>query len=212
MKVNLNMNKTISKDIFSGCKNMWEVLPNISKFILELGKTLDSNKFNKVGEDIWIAKDAVIDDSAKINGPCIIDEGAVLRQCAFIRGSVIVGKNAVIGNSSELKNSIIFDECQIPHFNYVGDSILGYKAHLAAGCIVTNLKLDKKNIVVDGKDTGLRKMGAIIGECVDVGSNSVIYPGTIIGSNTLVYPLTRVRGIIEENSIIKDANVIVRRK
>ena len=200
----VDINHTISKDLFLKYDNIWEVIPNIYDYIIELGSSLDMNNYSKFDDNIWISKSAIIDDDVKIIGPCIIDDGAVIRHSAYIRGSVIIGKKCVIGNSCEIKNSIIFDECQIPHFNYVGDSIMGYKSHIAAGVIITNLKLDKSNIVINNKgekiDTGLRKMGGIIGNFVDVGANSVIYPGTIIYPNTIIYPITRVRGVIDKNS------------
>lgn len=220
MKFNIrdivDINYTISKDLFIKYDGIGDILKNIKDYILELGSKFDNTKYRKIDKDIWVANDVKIDDSVKIIGPCIIDEGSVIRHSAYIRGGVIVGKNCVIGNSCELKNSIIFDECQLPHFNYVGDSILGYKAHLAAGSIITNLKLDKTNIKIKSDniniDTGLRKFGSIIGNNVDVGANSVIFPGTIINPNVIIYPLTRVRGIIDKDSIVKNDNDIVRRK
>lgn len=212
----INIEKTISKDLFNSTSNIWEVLPKIKDFIIELGDSLDKEKYKEIEKHIWIGNNVKIDKLSTIIAPCIIDEGAEIRPGAYIRGNVIIGKNCVIGNSVEIKNSIIFDECQIPHYNYVGDSILGYRSHLGAGTIISNLKNDKTNIVIKGNDkrieTNLRKMGAIVGDNTDVGCNSVIFPGTIIGNNTSIYPLTRVRGIIPEDSIIKDDNLIVKKE
>lgn len=209
----IDTEKTISKDLFNSTQNIWEVLPKIRDFIIELGDSLDKEKYKEIEKNIWIGNNVTIDKLSTIIAPCIIDEESEIRPGAYLRGSVIVGKKCVIGNSVEIKNSIIFDECQIPHYNYVGDSILGYHSHLGAGTIISNLKNDKTNIVIKGNnekiETNLRKMGAIIGDNTDVGCNSVIFPGTIIGSNTSIYPLTRVRGIIPENSIMKDDSLIV---
>ena len=212
----INIEKTISKDLFINTSNIWEVLPKIKDFIIELGDSLDKEKYKEIEKHIWIGNNVKIDKLSTIIAPCIIDEGTEIRPGAYIRGNVIIGKNCVIGNSVEIKNSIIFDECQIPHYNYVGDSILGYHSHLGAGTIISNLKNDKTNIVIKGNDkrieTNLRKMGAIVGDNTDVGCNSVIFPGTIIGNNTSIYPLTRVRGIIPEDSIMKDDNLIVKKE
>lgn len=215
MKEIVDLNYTISKDIFKDVKYIWEVLPKIKNFILELGETLDKENYTKLEDNIWIGKNVNISNLSTIKGPCIIDDNTEIRPGAYIRGNVIIGKNVVIGNSTEIKNSIIFDNAQIPHFNYVGDSILGYKAHLGAGVIISNLKNDKSNIVVKGKEnieTGLRKFGSVIGNNVDIGCNSVVFPGTIIYPNTNIYPLTRVRGVIEENMIVKDENTIIKRE
>jgi len=215
MKNIIDLNYTIAKDIFNDVDYVWEVLPKIKDYILVLGDRLDKEHYTDIGDNIWIGSDVNISDKATIIGPCIIDDNAEIRPGAYIRGNVIVGKNVVIGNSSEIKNSIIFDYAQIPHFNYVGDSILGYKAHLGAGVIISNLKNDKSNVIVRGSkiiDTGLRKFGGIIGDNVDVGCNSVIFPGTIIGSNTSIYPLVRVRGVIRENRIVKDENTIIEKR
>jgi len=210
----VNTNYTIAKDIFNNVKYKWEVIPNIKNYIIELSKSLDEKNYNKLEDNIWIHKSVNISDKATIIGPCIIDENTVIRPGAYIRGNVIIGKNSVIGNSTEIKNSILFDNVQVPHFNYIGDSILGYKAHLGAGVIISNLKNDNSNIVIKGEDvidTKLRKFGAIVGDNVNVGCNSVIFPGTIIYPNTDIYPLTRVRGVIKENSIVKDENTIIER-
>ena len=207
-----NLEETIAKDLLQKEKYPWECLPKISEFIIELGEKLDKEKFEKKGENIWIAKTAKIAPSASITGPTIIDENAEIRHCAFIRGKAIVGKNAVVGNSVELKNCILFNNTQVPHYNYVGDSILGYKAHMGAGSITSNVKSDKTNVVIKGKEnieTNLRKVGAFLGDGVEVGCNSVLNPGTVIGKNTFVYPLSCVRGVIPENSIYKNPKEIV---
>lgn len=212
----VNLDHTISKELFLNYDNIFEIIPNIKEWVIKIGKNLDTTKYNLIDENIWVAKNASIDDSAKIVGPCIIDENTEIRHCAYIRGGVIIGKNCVIGNSCELKNTIIFDNCQIPHFNYVGDSIMGYHSHIGAGVIVTNLKSDKSNIVIkNGEEkieTGLRKLGSIIGDYVEVGCNSTLFPGTIIMPNVNIYPLTRIRGIIPENSIVKSEKEIIRKE
>ena len=209
----LDLTHTIAAELFDGVEYPWEVLPNISSFILKLGATLPAEEYDHPAEDIWIAKDAVVFDSAYIKGPCIIDHGAEVRHCAFIRGSAIVGKDAVVGNSTELKNVVLFDCVQVPHFNYVGDSILGFRAHMGAGCITSNIKSDKKNVIVrcgeDRVETGMRKFGAILGDCVEVGCNSVLNPGVIVCRNTNIYPLSSVRGVVCANSIFKDCDNIV---
>lgn len=215
LKEIFNIDQTIAKDIFEDYEYPWEVLPNISSFIIELGEKLDKEKFEKVKEDVWIAKSAHIDKSASIIGPAIIDENAEIRHCAFIRGKAIVGKNVVVGNSTELKNCILFNDVKVPHFNYVGDSILGYKSHLGAGTIISNVKSDKTNvkIEIDEKneriDTKLKKCGAFLGDFVEVGCNSVLNPGTVVCKNTSIYPLSFVRGFIKENSIYKSENNII---
>ena len=192
----LDLKETIAAELFEGLTWPWEALPGIKDFILKLGPTLDPGVFEKRGEGIWIAKSAKVFESAYIGGPCIIDKEAEIRHCAFIRGSAIVGKGAVVGNSTELKNAVLFNKAQSPHYNYIGDSILGYKAHTGAGVIASNLKSDKKNIVVHtpegDKETGLRKFGAILGDLADVGCGSVLNPGTVIGRNSRVYPLSAV--------------------
>ncbi len=205
--------KTIAKQLIDAHEFPWQVLPEIKSFIVELGNTLDAEKFEKRGDDIWVAKSAKVFESAYIAGPCIIDENAEVRHCAFIRGSVIVGKNSVVGNSTELKNAILFDNVQVPHYNYVGDSILGYKSHLGAGAITSNVKSDKTLVTVatdTGKiETGLKKFGAMVGDNTEVGCNSVLCPGTVLGKNCTVYPLSRVRGYIPENCIFKGERGIV---
>lgn len=208
----LDTDHTIAAELINECDYAWDVLPKIKDFILKLGATLDPEKFYKRGDDIWIAKSATVFESAYIAGPCIIDENAEIRHCAFIRGSVIVGKGSVVGNSTEVKNSIIFDSVQVPHYNYVGDSLLGYKSHLGAGSITSNVKSDKTHVKVfiggEKKDIGLKKMGAVVGDFVEVGCGSVLNPGTIIGRNSNVYPLSMVRGTVAENSIYKRAGEI----
>lgn len=209
----LDVNKTLAQFLFDGIEYPWEVLPRLESFIMQLGPMLPAEDFNQVGENIWIAKSARIADSASITGPCIIDAGAQIRHCAFIRGNAIIGKGAVVGNSCEIKNSLLFDEVEVPHYNYVGDSVLGYRAHLGAGAITSNIKNDKKNVVIKfplGQiETGLRKLGAVVGDGVQVGCNTVLNPGTVIGKNTRIYPLNSVRGWVDENSIYKqEGNVI----
>ena len=208
-----DLSKTIAAPLFEGKKYPWEALEGIKDFILELGPTLPADEFDNPEEGVWIAKDAKIFASAYIGSPCIIDHGAELRQCAFVRGSAIVGKNAVVGNSTELKNVVLFDKVQVPHYNYVGDSILGYKSHMGAGSITSNVKSDKTLVVIKNGDelieTGRKKVGALLGDNVEVGCNSVLNPGTVIGSNTNIYPVNCVRGVIPANSIYKDKDNIV---
>lgn len=208
-----DLKETIAVDIFDGLKFPWEVLPKIKDFIIKLGETLPEDKFEKKGENIWIAKSAKVFPSAYIAGPCIIDEDAEVRHCAFIRGSAIVGKGCVVGNSTELKNVILFNKVQVPHYNYVGDSILGFKAHMGAGSITSNVKSDKTLVVVksDGEniETGLKKFGAMLGDNVEVGCNSVLNPGTVVGRSTNIYPTSCVRGYIPANSIYKDSSNII---
>ena len=202
-----NLDETIAKDLFDGLTYPWEALPLIGDFIIKLGNTLDPDIYEKKGDNIWIAKSAKVFDSAYLNGPLIIDEDAEVRQCAFIRGNAIVGKGATVGNSTELKNAILFNGVQVPHFNYIGDSILGHMSHTGAGSITSNLKSDKTlvTVLLDGKkvETGVKKFGAMLGDHVEVGCNSVLNPGTVIGKNTNVYPLSFVRGSVAENSIYK---------
>ena len=212
----LDIEQTISKPIFENCKYPWEVINKIEDFIIQLGNSLDKEKFKKVSENIWIAKSAKIAETASITGPCIIDEGAEIRHCAFIRKNAIIGKGTVVGNSTEIKNVILFDKVQAPHFSYIGDSILGYKAHLGAGAKISNVKSDKTNVKIKFDEcvieTNLRKFGAIVGDFVEIGCNSVLNPGTIIGRNTNIYPLSSVRGVIGENCIYKEHNKIINKK
>lgn len=201
------LEETIAGEIFEGVRYPWEVLSKISDFILELGSTLPEERYEKKGDNVWIAKSAVVYPSVCINGPAIIDEEAEIRHCAFIRGSAIVGRGAVVGNSTELKNVILFNKVQVPHYNYVGDSILGYKAHMGAGSITSNVKSDKTLVVVrageESIETGLKKFGAMLGDNVEVGCNSVLNPGTVIGRQANIYPTSMVRGFIPANSIYK---------
>lgn len=211
-----NLNETIAKELLEKYTYPWEVLPYINDYIIELGNKLDKEKYDKVGENIWVAKSAKVAPTAYIGAPAIIGENAEIRHCAFIRGKAIVGEGAVVGNSTELKNSILFNKVQVPHYNYVGDSILGYKAHMGAGSILSNVKSDKKLInVKKGKEqieTGLKKMGAMLGDEVEVGCGSVLNPGTVVGKNTNIYPLSSVRGVIPEKSVYKNKNEIIDKK
>ena len=211
-----DLDKTIAKEIFEDKEYPWEVLPEIKEFIIRLGNTLSEDKFDKIGEDVWIAKSAKVFSSAYIGGPCIIDEEAEVRHCAFIRGCAIVGKKAVVGNSTELKNVILFDNVQVPHYNYVGDSILGYKAHMGAGSITSNVKSDKTLVKIkdesEALETNLKKVGAMLGDNVEIGCNTVLCPGVIVGKNSIVYPSNMVRGVISENSIYKVKDNITERK
>lgn len=210
-----SLDETIAKELFVGATYPWEVLQKISAFILELGKQLPKEKFTEVKEHVWIANSATVAPSACINGPAIIDEEAEIRHCAFIRGNAIVGKGAVVGNSTELKNVVLFNKVQVPHYNYVGDSILGFKAHMGAGSITSNVKSDKTLVVVkyQGEEiaTGLKKFGAMLGDGVEVGCNSVLNPGTVLGKNTNVYPTSCVRGCIPALSIYKKQGEIVKK-
>lgn len=211
----LDLEHTIAAELFSGKTYAWEVLPEIKAFILKLGPTLPESEFDHPAEDVWIAKDAKVFPSAYIGGPCIIDHEAEVRHCAFIRGSAIVGKGCVVGNSVELKNVVLFDKVQTPHYNYVGDSVLGYKAHMGAGSITSNVKSDKTLVVVKGDvniETGLKKFGAILGDNVEVGCNSVLNPGSVIGRRASIYPTSSVRGVVPEDSIYKAKDNIVKRK
>ena len=208
-----DLNETIAKELLETCEYPWEALPNIEDFIIKLGNTLDKEKYEQKDTNIWIAKTAKIAPTAYITGPVIIGENAEIRHCAFIRGKAIVGNNAVVGNSTELKNVILFNNVQVPHYNYVGDSILGYKSHMGAGSITSNVKSDKKLVKVKNVEeiieTGLKKFGAMIGDYVEVGCGSILNPGSVIGKNTNIYPLSSVRGVVPENSIYKNQNEIV---
>ncbi len=208
-----DLSKTIAKPLLEKSEYPWQILKDIKDFVISLGEKLDKSLFDEVSPQVWVAKSAKVYPSAYIAAPCIIDENAEIRHCAFIRGGVIVGKNCVVGNSTEMKNAIIFDNVQIPHFNYVGDSVLGFKSHLGAGAVTSNVKSDKTPVTVltDGKriETGLKKFGAMVGDFTEVGCNSVLCPGTVIGKNCTVYPLSRVRGFLKENSIFKSQENIV---
>ena len=211
-----NLEETIAGKLFEGATYPWEVLPKISAFIVELGNQLSSEEYEKRGENVWVAKSAKVAPTAYINGPAIIGKESEIRHCAFIRGNAIVGEGAVVGNSTELKNVVLFNKVQVPHYNYVGDSILGYRAHMGAGSITSNVKSDKILVVVkDGEDqipTGLKKFGAMLGDCVEVGCNSVLNPGTVVGRNAQIYPTSCVRGVIRANSIYKKQGEIVEKR
>ncbi len=211
-----DLEQTIAKEYLSQFTYPWEALKGISDYIKELGPTLDTEKFEQRGEDIWVAKTAKVAPTACLNGPLIIDEEAEIRHCAFIRGSAIVGKGSVVGNSTELKNVIIFNSVQVPHYNYVGDSVLGYKSHMGAGSITSNVKSDKTLVVVKDKEeqieTGLKKFGAMLGDYVEVGCNSVLNPGTVIGRHSNVYPTSCVRGVVPANSIYKNRTEIIEKQ
>ena len=211
-----NLEETIASKIFEGLTYPWEALPKIEDFIIELGNTLSTEEYNKVGEDVWIAKSATVAPTAYIKGPAIIGKNAEIRHCAFIRGKAIVGEGAVVGNSTELKNVILFNKVQVPHYNYVGDSILGYKAHMGAGSITSNVKSDKKLVIVKNEkekiETGLKKFGAMIGDEVEVGCGSILNPGTIIGKHTNIYPLSSIRKVVPANSIYKNQNEVVEKR
>ena len=216
MKDLFNYDECIAKDELCKYDEPWKIVPHISEIVNVTIKKLNKEEYNITNENIYIHKTCKISETSHIDGPCIICEGTELRPGAFIRGNVLVGKKCVIGNSCELKNSIVFNEAQIPHFNYIGDSIIGHKAHFGAGAITSNLKSDRSNVEIkDGKEiikTDLKKLGALVGDNVEIGCNTVLNPGTIIGRNTTVYPLSFVRGVVKENSIYKDSNNIVDKK
>ncbi|MBR6567165.1 MAG: UDP-N-acetylglucosamine pyrophosphorylase [Clostridia bacterium] len=211
-----SLDKTIAGDFLASYEFPWLALKEIKDFITEAGKQIDKNQFDEISPRVWVHKEAVIAPTASVSAPCIIGKGTEVRHCAFIRGSALIGENCVIGNSTEVKNAIIFDNVQVPHYNYVGDSILGYKAHLGAGAVTSNVKSDKTLVKVKNGneviETGLKKFGAMIGDGVEVGCNSVLNPGTVIGKNTNIYPLSRVRGVIKENSIYKDEDNITEKR
>lgn len=208
-----NLNETIADKLFEGVNYPWEVLSKIGSFIMELGETLSLDEYDKKGDNVWIAKSAKVAATASINGPAIIGKEAEVRHCAFIRGNAVVGEGAVVGNSTELKNVVLFNKVQVPHYNYVGDSVLGYKAHMGAGSITSNVKSDKTlvSISVGGEkiETGLKKFGAMLGDNVEVGCNSVLNPGTVVGRESNVYPLSMVRGYVNANSIYKKQGEVV---
>ena len=211
-----DLSQTIAGEYLARFTYPWEALDGIKNYIRELGPTLDPDRYEKRGEDVWVAKSATVAPTAYLNGPLIIDEDAEIRHCAFIRGSAIIGKGSVVGNSTEIKNDIIFNSVQVPHYNYVGDSILGYKSHMGAGSITSNVKSDKSLVVVkDGAEeiaTGRKKFGAMLGDYVEVGCNSVLNPGTVIGRHTNIYPLSSVRGVIPPDSIYKKRGDVVTKK
>ena len=211
-----DVSETIAGDLFEGKTYPWEVLPEIDDFILKLGETLPEDEFEHPKENIWIHKSVTVAETATLNGPLIVDAGTEIRPGAFIRGKVIVRKNCVVGNSTELKNVVLFNTVQVPHYNYVGDSILGTHSHMGAGSITSNVKSDKTLVVVkngaEQMETGLKKFGAMLGDYVEVGCNSVLNPGTVIGRNCNIYPLSSVRGVVKENSIYKDRDHIVQKR
>ena len=208
-----DLTHTIAADYLKGFTYPWEALKGISDMIIALGKTLDRNEYDNPAENVWVHKTAKVFQSAHLGAPCIIGPRTEVRHCAFIRGSALVGADGVVGNSVELKNVILFDNVQTPHYNYVGDSILGYKSHMGAGSITSNVKSDKTNVVIksgsEGIETGIKKIGAMLGDCVEVGCNSVLNPGTVIGRNSNIYPTSCVRGVVPEKSIWKTGGVIV---
>ena len=211
-----DLKETIAAGLLEGLTYPWEALPKIHDFIIDLGESLPKDIYEERGDYIWVAKSAKVAPTACLNGPLIVDEDAEIRHCAFVRGNAIVGKGAVVGNSTELKNVILFNKVQVPHYNYVGDSILGFKAHMGAGSITSNVKSDKTLVVVKGEgvsvETGLKKMGAMLGDHVEVGCNSVLNPGTVIGRNTNIYPTSMVRGVIPAGSIYKKATEIIAKR
>lgn len=213
-----SLEHTMAAPMLEGLTYPWEALPHIKDWIIEIGNSLDSEEYTQVSEQVWIHKTAKVFDSAYIAGPTIIGPDTEVRQCAFVRGNALVGAGCVVGNSTELKNVIIFDNVQVPHYNYVGDSILGYKSHMGAGSITSNVKSDKTLVHVKSKDkgfdidTGLKKFGAMLGDFVEVGCNSVLNPGTVIGPHSNIYPLSPVRGYVPAGSIYKTGGVIVEKK
>ncbi len=211
-----DLSETIAADLFEGLTYPWEALPKISGFIMELGSTLSAEEYEFDGKNVWIAKSAKVAPTASITGPCIIGKDAEVRHCAFIRGSAVVGEGAVVGNSTELKNVVLFNKVQVPHYNYVGDSILGYKAHMGAGSITSNVKSDKTlvcvNVAGEKIETGLKKFGAMIGDNVEVGCGSILNPGTVVGRESNIYPLSSVRGFVEPKSIYKKQGEVVEKQ
>ena len=209
----LSLDKSLAGELLSSFTYPWQALSSIKGFILEIGKSLPEDEYTSPAENVWIHKSAVVAPTAYIGAPCIIGENTEVRHCAFIRGSALIGKNCVVGNSTEIKNAILFDNVQVPHYNYVGDSILGYKSHMGAGSVTSNVKSDKTLVVLRSEgeryETGLKKFGAVLGDYVEVGCNSVLNPGTVIGRNTNIYPLSSVRGEIPADSIYKSAEKIV---
>lgn len=211
-----DLSHTLAADYLRGFQYPWEALAGIKEMIRQIGERLDPNLYQRIGEDIWISKTATVAPTAYIGAPCIIGHNTEVRHCAYIRGSVLAGENCVIGNSTELKNCILFDNVQVPHYNYVGDSILGYRSHMGAGAVTSNVKSDKTPVVIKGPDgksieTDRKKVGAMLGDCVEVGCGSVLNPGTVIGRETSVYPLSSVRGVIPAGSIYKAAGNVVKR-
>ena len=212
----LDLSHTLAAPLFEGKRYPWEVLPELKDFIRKLGASLPREEYDEIAPEVWAHKTAKIAPSALIQGPTVIGAGTEVRHCAFIRGSALIGEGCVVGNSTEVKNAVIFDNVQVPHFNYVGDSVLGFRSHMGAGVIASNFRSDKGNVNVHDGDavieTGLRKLGAILGDGVDVGCNSVLCPGSVVGRDVIVYPLSRVRGFIPERSILKGDGSVVPRK
>ncbi len=211
-----DLNETIAAELLKSVTYPWEALKGIGDFIRRIGPSLDPAVYEKRGEEIWVAKSARVAPTACLNGPLIVDEEAEIRHCAFIRGSAIVGKGAVVGNSTELKNAVLFNGVQVPHYNYVGDSVLGYKSHMGAGSITSNVKSDKTLVLVKNgerqAETGLKKFGAMLGDFVEVGCNSVLNPGTVVGRHTNIYPLSMVRGVVAADSVYKNQSEIVKKE
>ena len=210
-----DLEHTAAADYLRQFEYPWEALPGIKQMIIDMGKNLDPAEYDQVSENVWVHKSAKVFPSAYLGAPCIIGPNTEVRHCAFIRGSALVGAGCVIGNSVELKNVIIFDSCEVPHYNYVGDSILGFHAHMGAGSITSNIKADKKNILIHAeKDivTGLWKIGAILGDYADIGCNTVLNPGAIVGRHTNIYPSSFVRGVVPADSIYKTGGVIVKKE
>ena len=209
-----DLDHTLANNYLKQFTYPWEALAGIKDFIISLGKSLDKNEYNEIKENVWVHKSAKIFESAYLGAPCIIGENTEVRHCAFIRGSALVGNNSVVGNSVELKNVIIFDNVEVPHYNYVGDSILGYKSHMGAGSITSNVKSDRTLVVIHGENdipTNIKKVGAFLGDFVEVGCNSVLNPGTVIGRHSNVYPLSSVRGVVSPNSIYKNGKIVSKR-
>ena len=212
-----DLTKTMASEYLSKFEHPWEALGGIKEFLFKIGPSLPKSQFDNPAEGVWIHKSAKVAPTAFIGAPCIIDEGAEIRHCAFIRGSALIGKEAVVGNSVEVKNAILFDKATVPHFNYVGDSVLGWRAHMGAGAVTSNVKSDKTLVVLKGTDegdieTGLKKFGAMVGDCTEVGCNSVLNPGSVLGKNCTVYPTSCFRGVLPANSIYKDSHNIVERR
>ena len=211
-----SLDQSIARKLLESAVYPWEVLPKIKEFIIELGNQLNKDEYEQKGENVWIAKTAKVAPTAYINGPAIIGKDAEIRHCAFIRGNAIIGEGAVVGNSTELKNVILFNKVQVPHYNYVGDSILGYKSHMGAGSITSNVKSDKTNVVIkngeEKSETGRKKIGAILSSRVEVGCGTILNPGSVVGHDTNIYPLSMVRGCIAPNSIYKNAGEIAQKR
>lgn len=212
----LSLSHTLAAPLFEGKRYPWEILPELKEFIRKLGATLSPEEYDEVSPEVWVHKTATVAPSALIAGPTVIGAGTEVRHCAFIRGSALIGEGCVVGNSTEIKNAVIFDAVQIPHYNYVGDSILGFRSHMGAGVVASNFRSDKGNVNVrDGDDvivTGLRKLGTVLGDGSDVGCNSVLCPGSVVGRDCIIYPLSRVRGYLPERLIFKGDGTVVPRK